>query len=100
MYILLLRLLVHAGIAGYTGTIYLQKVIELPFVPYVGLKLTEADWRMELKDLVWALDKRAFVSNVDLRQQMELLGLKLQDLEQETADRLVEQLRRFGWERE
>ncbi|HEY9898874.1 MAG TPA: hypothetical protein V6D00_06800 [Pantanalinema sp.] len=100
MYILILRLLVHAGIVGHPGTICLQKMIELPFVPYVGLKLMEGTYHTELKDLAWAIDRRAFVSNIDLRQQLELLGLKREDLKQETVEELLEQLRGLGWERE
>lgn len=100
MYPLILRLTVHAGISGFTGTVYVRKEIDLPFVPYIGLRLSERGWHTELRDLVWSIDEHAFLSSVDLKQQMELLGLTLRDLKQETMDDLVEQLRRFGWRKE
>ena len=98
--IIRLRKHIHSGVSAVsTGDEWLVREIELPFIPFVGLEITDGnDFNATIKDINWNfIDKRM---DCWTAADDEIYKALLNRWEHRSLDEIVSDYLEMGWERQ
>jgi hypothetical protein len=97
-YKVLFRMQIHGSFAAVSSNdIWLKKWLILPFIPFVGLKVTDSEWTEEITSLTWNNQDKYFLAYTN-SENKEIYYALLNRKPHRPIQEIVAEYLAIGWQ--